>query len=87
MNLKTTPDDRTTITYCHPRVGVCLRIDLISVKGTALIVYKFLSVINQELINTCTQNSHIILQITTTGIQPFSESGAFELCPLYGIHV
>lgn len=32
------PDDKTTIIYCHPSGGVCRRIDRTSVKGTALIV-------------------------------------------------
>ena len=37
------PEDRTTITYCQPIAGVCLRIDRISAKATAFMVYKFLS--------------------------------------------
>lgn len=37
------PDDKTIIKYCQPKVGVCRRIDRMSVTGTDLIVYRFLS--------------------------------------------
>lgn len=37
------PDDITTIIYCHPNVGVCLRIDLTSAKETPFIVYRLIS--------------------------------------------
>lgn len=41
---KHTPDVRTIMIYCKPKAGVWRRIDRISARETARMVYKFLSV-------------------------------------------